>query len=178
MKTLGRGSLAWLLWTALSVLRIAVIGLAGLVVLLALIAAASYTGLLSNSPFPRAELVYPWYVTVLGFAVTAAGLLAAFVVIDRLRLIFGTLASGDPFVPENARHLRVIAVAIASFEVVRYAVGAGVAVLGSFTSQESERISGGVDLNPGAWIGILAIVVLAEVFHEGSRLRSEQKLTI
>ncbi|MBI1236471.1 DUF2975 domain-containing protein [Hyphobacterium indicum] len=108
-----------------------------------------------------------------------AEIVTLLVIVHRLRLIVRTLISGDPFVPENAGHLRIIAIAIGLYQIVRYAaqglVAISLAVFGF-------RI-GGVelthfDLNLGPWFAVAALLVLSEVLREGARMRQEQKLTI
>ncbi|MCG8443861.1 MAG: DUF2975 domain-containing protein [Caulobacterales bacterium] len=177
MKTLGRGSLAWILWTALGVLRVLVIVLAVLVTGLAVLAALEYAGAGRIAPWLTIDLADPWHVTALGFLVTGIGLAAIYIVIDRLRRIFATLSDGDPFVPENADHLRVIAVVIAVFEAARYLVGGG-AALAAWLTKSGDVFTGRIDLNPSVWFAVLVIFVLAEVFREGARMRAEQQLTI
>lgn len=98
----------------------------------------------------------------------------ALVIVGRLRRIFGSLTAGDPFHPENVRRLRVIAVTMALLEIGRMAVAGLVPLI--FHHHAEMRFSGGLNLS--AWFSILVIVVLAEVFREGARLRREAELTI
>ena len=108
-------------------------------------------------------------------------LVALTFILHRLRRVAATLVAGDPFVPENAGHLRAIAFATAGYQLISYA---GNAVLGLLITIFGTPIRGGADLDPGfdlnlgVWFAVLALFVLAEVFREGTRLREEQKLTI
>ena len=104
-------------------------------------------------------------------------------VIDRLRRIFATLIAGDPFVPENAGHLRVIAIAIAAYQILRHVTQGAVAMILTLLDMDNPVV-GGLELSTagnidlGAWFAVAALLVLAEVFREGARMRQEQKLTI
>ena len=109
----------------------------------------------------------------------AGGLLAAslymsglLVIVARLRQIFATLTAGDPFHPDNVSRLRIIGLALASLELVRYAVRA----LGEWLDLGNTSDRQGISLT--AWFSVLVVFVLAEVFREGARLRREAELTI
>ena len=95
--------------------------------------------------------------------------------------MFATLIAGDPFVPENAGHLRIIAVAIGLYQLVAYAAQGLLAMAFTMFGQPVEggvELSVEFDLNLGAWFAVVALLVLSEVFREGARMRQEQKLTI
>jgi hypothetical protein len=92
-------------------------------------------------------------------------------VISQLRRILDTLADGDPFVPENTPRLTRIALAIGLIEVVRNA--AAIAIDGILSM-------GGVTLriDISVWGAVIVLLILAQVFKEGTRLREEEKMTI
>ena len=109
--------------------------------------------------------------TLLGADLYFAG---AIVIVGRLRRIFRTLIAGDPFQPDNVRRLRVIGGALAALELGRYAVAG---LLRLFVHGPGQfRMGAGLSLT--TWFAVLVIVVLAEVFREGARLRGEAELTI
>ena len=110
-------------------------------------------------------------VAMVGIIVFAAGI--AFVC-SQLRHILRTLAEGDPFVPENGPRLTRIAVAIALIELIRNAAVFGLAQVVDLGDGFTPRLS----LNLAAWGAVLTLIVLAEVFKEGSRLREDQQMTI
>lgn len=112
-------------------------------------------------------------------ATMAAGLIAAglyaggiLVIVGRLRRIFVTLTAGDPFHPDNVRRLRIIGLVLAGLEVGRYVFWMASALLLPGISR------GGHGFNLTTWFSVLVVFVLAEVFREGARLRSEAELTI
>ena len=110
----------------------------------------------------------------------AAGLLAfaAYVgvvlfILARLRRLFATLTAGDPFHPDNVARLRSIGFSLGGLELLNYATNlvSGWAFRDQFRSVH-------FPFNPTAWFAVLVVFVLAEVFREGARLRSEAELTI
>jgi hypothetical protein len=105
---------------------------------------------------------------------TAFGLLltGVVVIVERLRRIFATLSAGDPFHPDNVRRLRVVGLVLAGLELGRYLVWA----IGAWALPEAAAAA--PEINPTAWFSVLVVLVLAEVFREGARLRREAELTI
>lgn len=96
-----------------------------------------------------------------------------------LRGVFETLVAGDPFVPENARRFRRIAVVLAVMEILRLAISALVLILlAVFGVTEESQASISINVNLSVWFAVLTLVVLAQVFDEGARMREEQKMTI
>lgn len=183
MRTLGPGSLASLLKLLLD----------GLIVLLwALLAAASaiivlmmFAGLSRLTGFgpdlPGPVLQFLQLNVVVSLPLGLAAIIAVTFVVDRLRRIFATLIAGDPFVPQNAGHLRAIAIAIVVYQLFRYAAHGMIALVFTVFGRPVESgVSLQTDfaLNLGAWVAVLALLVLSEVFREGARLRDEHKLTI
>jgi len=92
----------------------------------------------------------------------------------QLRRILETLAQGDPFVPENAPRLSRIAIAVAVMELARNLAGFLVGLLADMGPGDGFRLS----LNLAAWAAVAVLVVLSQVFREGTRLREEEKMTI
>jgi hypothetical protein len=100
----------------------------------------------------------------------------AIVIVGRLRRIFQTLIAGDPFHPDNVRRLRIIGGALAVLELGRYGVAAALHMFAH--ALHIDRLHVGGEINLTTWFAVLVIVVLAEVFREGARLRGEAELTI
>lgn len=115
---------------------------------------------------------------LLAGAVTIGGSL---VIVGRLRRLFSSFTTGEPFRRENAVHLRVIWITMVVIELSRYAllalVGVALGVFGAPDSVGSASFSIDSD-NLSSWMSILILIVLAEVFREGARLKEEQELTI
>lgn len=102
-------------------------------------------------------------------------------IVGRLRRLFDSFTSGEPFRRENATHLRVIWITMVAIEVSRYALlalfGVMFGLFGAPDSVGSASFSINSD-NFSNWMSILILIVLAEVFREGARLKEEQELTI
>jgi hypothetical protein len=123
---------------------------------------------------PRSPLV------VAGTAVLFIAVLALVMwVLAQLRAVFRTLRAGQPFVAANATRIRRIAYAVIVGELVRAAaVYAGMRYAMTHFSIQGLRLEGRWDLNIVAIIAGLIILVIAEVFREGTRLDEEQSLTV
>ncbi|MBL8549839.1 MAG: DUF2975 domain-containing protein [Hyphomonadaceae bacterium] len=201
-KALGRGSVASLIQVGLHLAWIALWLAAGGLALIFLawigVHLAIANGLLSPDfvtagdrkleyfwTFGSARIVFdnpndfawPYAIpAILAAAVVIAGLL---VVVARLKKLFGNFASGQPFSADNAGHLRVIWIALLVMEVSRYAIAALMKLLVLAIGQpEDVNVIVAPPFSFSAWAAILILIVLAEVFREGARLREDQELTI
>ncbi|MDF1767637.1 DUF2975 domain-containing protein [Maricaulis sp.] len=184
MKTLGSGSLVSVLKVVLDILWYLAWGLLGFAALVLIATGATLLmDWLGYSPNFLTDLFQAIRDYGGAYPILIAHIIAFLVVNDRLRRIFATLVAGDPFVPENAGHLRMIAIAIAVFQVLRYMAQGAVAMVLTLLHTDAPVV-GGVEINKfasfdlGAWFAVAALLVLAEVFREGARMRQEQKLTI
>ncbi len=183
MRTLGPGSLTSLLKLFLD---IAIIVLWGLLVLASLVTLAMmFAGIYSiigmAPALPESLLRFLQLDIVIALPLGVAAIVAILFISDRLRRILITLINGDPFVPENAGHLRAIAIAIAVYQIIRYGAHGIIALIFTVFGRPVESgvsVEPQFGLNLGAWAAVIALLVLAEVFREGTRLRDEQKFTI
>ena len=181
MRALGPGSVSSFLKVILDVVHWVLIVSAG-AVSLSMVAVL----LLSFKPDLLADVINlgdlpikgPWIGPLAAGTLLAGDLYiaGALVIVGRLRRIFQTLIAGDPFHPDNVRRLRVIGAALAGLELGRY----GFAVIAQIVvhSLGLAKVDLGGQINLNTWFSVLVIVVLAEVFREGARLRGEAELTI
>lgn len=176
MRALGPGSLSSFLKAVLDVIYYA------LIVALVVTAVAAVGALLaqpfvsasgSDRPFGALTDVLrrgPALSAVL--AVSDLYIAALVVVVDRTRKVFATMIAGDPFDPGNVSRLRIIATALATME--------GLAWIGRLIARallpQMEGLK--LEVNLTAWFSVLVVFVLAEVFREGARLRSDAELTV
>jgi hypothetical protein len=112
-----------------------------------------------------------------GLLAAAVAVAGALIIVQRLRRLFENFTSGEPFSRDNARHLRTIWITMLVMELSRYAIWAiatGLILVGE--PRDSASIDSPVNLM--TWGSILILIVLAEVFREGARLKEEQELTI
>jgi Protein of unknown function (DUF2975) len=198
MKALGKGSIASYLEIALNVVSVILwITLGG--VILGALAYAVAAVLVSAGALPATifeggqgrvdggafrasfnldaglawQLVVP---TLLAALVAVAG---GLIIVRRLKRLFESFRSAEPFRKENATHLRVIWVTMIVIELSRHALMAITGVLiAAFGEPPGTDWKFNVNINLMTWAAILVLIVLAEVFREGARLREEQELTI
>ena len=95
-------------------------------------------------------------------------------ILQGLRKILRSLVFGDPFQPENVRRLRQIGLTLA---VVTFGVWLAQLLVSRFLAPGIMDPQGFKDLLTPIF-SLLIVVVLAEIFREGARLRRESELTI
>lgn len=201
MKALGKGSIASIVrvglviaWYALWIAAVGVaVGAISYGVILTLIANGSIDASILEGRAGNANLgggdgdfhvTYDqpgggtWPVVVPALMIAAVAVAGSLVIVWRLRKLFDSFSSGEPFQRENAKHLRVIWITMLVIELSRY-------ILMGLTGVLLARYGGpDVDANYtfaidfSTWGSILILIVLAEVFREGARLKEEQELTI
>ncbi|HWA01306.1 MAG TPA: DUF2975 domain-containing protein [Caulobacterales bacterium] len=200
MKALGRGSIAsfirwalgfawWVLWFCAVCWVIAAVSYAVLLILVAngVVDANILTGghgEIHVGDTGHFDVTYDdaggatWPVVVPSLLVGAVAIAGGLVIVWRLRRLFANFSTGEPFHKANADHLRAIWIALLAIEVSRYILMAVTgALLVAFGDDNTHaKFTAHVDLS--TWFAILILIVLAEVFREGARLREEQELTI
>jgi hypothetical protein len=198
MKALGRGSIASYLEIALNVVWVILwIAFAGLV--LGALAYAVVTVLVSTGTLPATVLEggrghvnngglrasfdldagLAWQLVVPALLAALVAVAGGLIIVRRLKLLFESFRSAEPFRKTNATHLRVIWVTMIVIELSRYALMALTGVLiAAFGEPPGTDWKFNVNVNLMTWAAILVLIVLAEVFREGARLREEQELTI
>lgn len=120
-----------------------------------------------------------WPVAAPGLVAAAVVIAGGLVIIGRLKQLFTNFTYSEPFHRQNAQHLRVIWIAMAALELSRYAIHAVTAALmAAFHPPAGREATFTLEIDISTWFSILVLIVLAEVFREGARLREEQDLTI
>lgn len=102
-----------------------------------------------------------------------------FWILTLLRLVFQSLSKGQLFIPENARRIRWVGFTLIAGEIIRAAM---VYFWSHYTSQHYTangfHFIASLDFSGITIISGLIVLVIAEVFEEGIRLREDQSLTI
>ncbi|MBX3428040.1 MAG: DUF2975 domain-containing protein [Hyphomonadaceae bacterium] len=204
MKALGKGSIAsfirfglmiawFLLWLAAIGVALAAIGYGVLLALVSngMIDPSILQGGAGNVDLGQSgggefNVTYDqpgggtWPVVVPALLIAGVAVAGSLIIVWRLRKLFDSFSSGEPFRRENATHLRVIWITMVAIELARYALMASTAGLvmafGEPQGVGVRNVELSVDLS--TWGSILILIVLAEVFREGARLKEEQELTI
>ncbi|HEY1425999.1 MAG TPA: DUF2975 domain-containing protein [Caulobacteraceae bacterium] len=175
IRALGPGSVSSFLKVILDVFYVVlwVLGLIFAAVILGLLLISFDPQILPAQVLAHASVqgMPPGPLAAVALALVELSLIGVLIIVQRLRRIFGAMTAGDPFHPDNVRRLRVIALVLALVEVNSYLIeGFSHLVL----SERNQKFS--LDLT--GWFAVLVIVVLAEVFREGARLRRDAELTI
>jgi hypothetical protein len=119
-----------------------------------------------------------WPVVVPALLIGAVAIAGSLVIIWRLRKLFDSFTSGEPFQRENAKHLRVIWITMLVIEVCRFLLMGLTGVLIATFGGPGVEANYTPSIDISTWGSILILIVLAEVFREGARLKEEQELTI
>lgn len=180
MRAIGRGSISSILKVVVDIAWVLACAGLGFVAIIAGISIYAMANPSASVPgFERVVTSSPAEVTrwVLNWSALFAG---AMVICAYLRGVFGTLVNGDPFVPENAGRLRMIAIVVAGLEILRMLINLIIPLL--FVAGGAASGDGGTEatlrFDLSAWMGVLTILVLSQVFSEGAALREDQKMTI
>jgi Protein of unknown function (DUF2975) len=206
VKALGKGSfasmvevaltIAWiLLWVALGLLALAAVGYGAILGL-------SAAGVIDPGDLAQAERALgnlgvrvsgvevdalsplewtDWQIIVPGILAGFVAIGGSLVIVWRLRKLFESFRSAEPFRRENAIHLRVVWLTMVVVEVTRYALmilmASQVGLLRDSKAASAASFSISSD-SFSTWMSIAILIVLAEVFREGARMKEEQELTI
>lgn len=115
---------------------------------------------------------------ILGMRAMAIVGLAAAGVVDRvlrqLAAIVDTVRAGDPFVAENAGRLQRIAWWVLAGEILRLVIGA----IAWAATTKAQALDVDVGFSFAPWLAVLLLFVLARVFAEGTRLRTDLEGTV
>jgi hypothetical protein len=114
-----------------------------------------------------------------GMLMFVAALLVTLWVLAQLRGVFRTLRDGRPFVAANAIRIRRIGYAVIAAEIVRAILAyEGMRYAMTHFSATGVRFEARWDLDLYTILYGLIILILAEVFREGTSLADEQSLTV
>ncbi len=98
----------------------------------------------------------------------------AHIVLTLLLQIVETVRTGNPFVPENARRLQIIAWAMLALQILHLVVGA----IAKGVSSTAHPLDINWSFSFTQWIAVLMLFVLARVFEEGARMREDLEGTV
>jgi hypothetical protein len=122
-----------------------------------------------------------WSIAVpyLVYAVIATG--GALLIVRRLQRIFASFVANEPFAPDNAVHLRAIWVTLVVIEIARVIAWISMhALTAVFASGAAVKFPNGLDdpIDLVRLFLIFVVLILAEVFRQGTQLRQETELTV
>jgi hypothetical protein len=179
MRAMGRGSISSFLKVAVDVAWVVSCALLGFIWIVTAI--SLFTMMNGGQPiaaFERIAINDPARIAVWTL-IGSVFCVGAMIICSYLRGVFETLVAGDPFVPDNARRFRAIAIVLAAIEIVRMFISLLVQILlGAFGMSTAGETTITFSLNISVWFAVLTLVVLSQVFKEGALMREEQKMTI
>lgn len=122
-----------------------------------------------------------WSIAVpyLIYGVIATG--GALLIVRRLQRIFASFVANEPFAPDNAVHLRAIWVTLVVIEIARISAWIFMhALTAVFASGATVKFPNGLDdpIDLVRLFLIFVVLILAEVFRQGTQLRQETELTV
>ena len=107
----------------------------------------------------------------------AAMLSALFLFFGKLRALIWSAGEGDPFIPENARHLNAMAWLLLSVQVLALIVGAIRLYLANLVSNTPQSLDFAVDDLDGLLM-VLVLFILARIFRHGAAMREDLDGTV
>jgi len=121
---------------------------------------------------------WTWPIFVPALLIGGVAVAGALMIVWRLRKLFDSFSSGEPFRRENANHLRAIWIIMMIIELSRYVLFAVTGLLITIFGGPNVQAHYEFNVDLSTWGAILILIVLAEVFREGARMKEEQELTI
>ncbi len=102
-------------------------------------------------------------------------------IVRRLEAVFATFVANRPFAPDNAAHLRAIWVTLVVIEIMRITAfvlmhGLTAAFFPAAKVTFPSNLDDPIDLV--RWFLIFVVLILAEVFRQGTQLSEETELTV
>jgi hypothetical protein len=94
------------------------------------------------------------------------------ILLSRLLEMVETVRAGEPFVPANARRMKTIAWCVLALQLFDLVCG----VMASAMNLAGSRIPWSFSIT--GWVAVLLLFVLARVFDEGARIRSDLEAMI
>lgn len=129
----------------------------------------------------RAELGNPDFIfptmSIVGlFALMLAVIVMAFFFFDRLRRIVNTVGEGDPFQPDNAERLTMMAWLMLGIQLLAIPT-AGLGLYVSKLMEENDAtVDAGFDLS--GVVMVIVLFILARVFRHGAAMRADLEGTV
>jgi hypothetical protein len=186
-KPLGTGSLSSSLSTALKVARVllsiafaftAVAAVVG-IPLSVLVATHVLSAKVLNGP--GYNMLGTWTIAIPTLVYGVIASRGALLIVRRLHSVFASFVANDPFAHDNAAHLRSIWIALVVIEISRITAfilthGLTVVFASSATVLFPRQLDDPIDLV--RMFVIFVVLILAEVFRQGTQLREETEFTV
>jgi hypothetical protein len=185
-KPLGQKSLSSVLATVLKLAQVA-LSVAFAFVLVAAIFGISISILVATTVVPAKVLNGPgtifatWTVAIPYLAYAVVATRGALLIVRRLQSVFASFVANRPFAHDNAAHLRAIWVTLIVIEATRitaFVVMHGLTPVFAGAANVTFPTGLGDPIDLVRWFVIFVVLILAEVFRQGTQLSEETELTV
>lgn len=136
-------------------------------------------GLADGSDLPLDQIPLWPFAGIVLIAITI--LIALFVFFGKLRAIINTVGAGDPFVPENADRLNMMAWLLLAAQLMVIPLAGLLVPLAAWASQFEDEVKISTDVDGLDLTGILMVIILfilARVFRHGAAMRADLEGTV
>jgi hypothetical protein len=186
-KPLGQKSLSSSLAVALKIARVVltvtfacvVVGAIVGIPVSILVATKGLSAKMLNGPGNNVLAVWTVAIPTLVYAFIATR--GALSIVRRLEEVFASFVANQPFARDNAAHLRAIWITLVVIEITRITAfvlmhGLTAALFPAAKVTFPSNLGDPIDLV--RWFVIFVVLILAEVFRQGTQLREETELTV
>ena len=186
-KPLGQKSLSSSLALALKVARV-VLSVMFAIVVVGAVFAIPLSILVAMNVVPAKVLNGPgnnllalWTVAIPALVYAVVATRGALLIVRRLEAVFASFVANQPFARDNAAHLRAIWVTLVVIEITRITAfvlmhGLTAALFPAAKVTFPSNLGDPIDLV--RWFVIFVVLILAEVFRQGTQLREETEFTV
>ena len=156
-----------------------------LIAIPAVIIAGGYVEAEIAKEAPNIDESFPaiWIAAIMAIGLSIVGML--FVFFGKFRKIIGTVGEGDPFQPENAKRLNVMAWLMLGTQLVMIPAAAIAIPLARYATKVGEagieEVSFSFDgsgFDMTAWLFVVILFILARVFRHGAEMREDLEGTV
>lgn len=128
---------------------------------------------------PGVDFTFPTGALVLVMLLAVAALGMVFVFFQRLRQIIATVGDGDPFVPENAQRLSLMAWLMLGANIVSIPIAAlALHVADELQDVHEETFAFDTGFDFGGILLIITLFILSRVFRQGAAMREDLEGTV
>jgi hypothetical protein len=186
-KPMGQKSLSSSLATALKVAQVVLSVMFAFAVVIAIFG-ITLTLLVATHLMPAkvpnglrpGDILGTWTVAIPYLVYSVIATRGALLIVRRLQGVFSSLVANQPFVRDNVAHMRAIWVTLVVIEISRicaWLLMHGLTVIYAPSSVVNfPSVGDPIDLT--RWFVIFVVLILAEVFRQGTQLREETELTV
>ena len=130
---------------------------------------------------PGNNILTVWTVAIPSLVYAVVATRGALLIVRRLEAVFSSFVANQPFARDNAAHLRAIWVTLVVIEITRiiaFVLMHGLTAAFFSATKVVFPSSLGDPIDLVRWFLIFVVLILAEVFRQGTQLSEETELTV